>query len=180
MDFANAKNPCKTEVSVPGMALRGFVFKKVPVTAPHVCDITCERETICQSYNYVIGEKSCELNTRTKEARPENFQPDDLRFYMGRINIDECKGSNKVCDKNANCSNTVGFYNCTCKEGFTGDGRSCSGKLCKYICGFSDIDECKGNHSCHVNATCTNTNGSYLCECHPGFNGNGQSCTGKF
>ena len=44
----------------------------------------------------------------------------------------------------------------------------------------SDIDECKGNHSCHVNATCTNTNGSYLCECHPGFNGNGQSCTGEF
>ena len=85
MDFAIAKNPCKTEVSVPGMALKGFVFKKVPVTAPHVCDITCERETICQSYNYVIGEKSCELNTRTKEARPENFQPDDLRFYMGRI-----------------------------------------------------------------------------------------------
>ena len=51
---------------------------------------------------------------------------------------------------------------------------------CKYIYGFSDIDECKGNHSCHVNATCTNTNGSYLCECHPGFNGNGQSCTGEF
>ena len=85
MNLAIAKNPCKTEVSVPGMALKGFVFKKVPVTAPHVCDITCERETICQSYNYVIGEKSCELNTRTKEARPENFQPDDLRFYMGRI-----------------------------------------------------------------------------------------------
>ena len=85
MDFSTAKTPCKTEVSVPGMALKGFVFKKVPVTAPHVCDITCERETICQSYNYVIGEKSCELNSRTKEARPENFQPDDLRFYMGRV-----------------------------------------------------------------------------------------------
>ena len=85
MDFATAKNLCKTEVSVPGMALKGYIFQKVPVTAPHVCDITCERETICQSYNYVIGEKSCELNTRTKEARPENFQPDDLRFYMGRV-----------------------------------------------------------------------------------------------
>ena len=84
-DLAIARNSCKTGVSVPGMALKGFVFKKVPVTAPHVCDVTCERETICQSYNYVIGEKSCELNTRTKEARPENFQPDDLRFYMGRI-----------------------------------------------------------------------------------------------
>ena len=52
--------------------------------------------------------------------------------------------------------------------------------IIKNICVFSDIDECKGNHSCHVNATCTNTNGSYLCECHPGFNGNGQSCTGEF
>ena len=38
-----------------------------------------------QSYNYVIGEKFCELNTRTKEARPENFQPDGSRFYMGRF-----------------------------------------------------------------------------------------------
>ena len=85
MNFATAKKQCKTEVGIPGTALKGHIFKKVPVTAPHVCDITCERETICQSYNYVIGEKSCELNTRTKEARPENFQPDDLRFYMGRI-----------------------------------------------------------------------------------------------
>ena len=51
---------------------------------------------------------------------------------------------------------------------------------CKHMYGFSDIDECKVNHSCHVSATCTNTNGSYLCECHPGFNGNGQICTGEF
>ena len=85
MDFATAKNLCKTEVSVPGMALKGYIFQKIPVPAPHVCDIICERETICQSYNYVVGEMSCELNTRTKEARPENFQPDDLRFYMGRV-----------------------------------------------------------------------------------------------
>ena len=30
---------------------------------------------------------------------------------------------------NANCTNTVGGHNCTCKEGFAGDGRSCSGKI---------------------------------------------------
>ena len=46
-----------------------------------------------------------------------------------QIDIDECKGSNNVCDENANCSNTVGSYNCTCKDGFTGDGHSCSGKI---------------------------------------------------
>ena len=82
MDFATAKNLCKTEVSVPGMALKGYIFKKFPVAAPHVCVITCERERICQSFNYVLGENSCELNTRTMEARPENFQPDGSRFYM--------------------------------------------------------------------------------------------------
>ena len=44
--------------------------------------------------------------------------------------------------------------------------------------GFSDIDECKGNHSCHVNATCTNTKGSYACTCHPGYTENGGDCKG--
>ena len=48
------------------------------------------------------------------------------------------------------------------------------------ICGFIDIDECKGNHSCHENANCTNTNGSHVCDCQPGYTGNGQNCTGKF
>ena len=51
---------------------------------------------------------------------------------------------------------------------------------CKYMYGFSDIDECKGYHSCHVNSTCTNTNGCYVRECQTGFNGNGQSCTSEF
>ena len=85
MDFATAKDPCKTEVSVLGMALKGFVYKKVTVTAPYECDFTCRGERKCQSLNYVIGEKSCELSARTKEATPENFQSDDLRFYMGRF-----------------------------------------------------------------------------------------------
>ena len=46
-----------------------------------------------------------------------------------QLEIDECKSSKNVCDENANCSNTVGFYNCTYKEGFTGDGHSCSAKI---------------------------------------------------
>ena len=35
---------------------------------------------------------------------------------------------------NANCTNIVGGHNCTCKEGFAGDGRSCSGKLTFFQC----------------------------------------------
>ena len=49
-----------------------------------------------------------------------------------------------------------------------------------YVYDFSDIDECKGNHSCHVNAACMNTLGSHVCQCHAGYTGNGENCTGKF
>ena len=45
---------------------------------------------------------------------------------------------------------------------------------------FTDINECKGNHSCHVNATCMNTKGSYVCTCHPGYTGNRSDCTGTW
>ena len=45
---------------------------------------------------------------------------------------------------------------------------------------FTDINECKGNHSCHANATCMNTKGSYVCTCHLGYTGNGSDCTGTW
>ena len=55
-------------------------------------------------------------------------------------------------------------------------------KVCffSYVYDFTDINECKGNHSCHVNASCMNTLGSHVCQCHAGYTGNGQKCTGKF
>ena len=42
-----------------------------------------------------------------------------------------------------------------------------------------DIDECAtSGHSCHAQATCSNTQGSYSCMCNPGYNGDGTSCGG--
>ena len=47
-----------------------------------------------------------------------------------------------------------------------------------YISGL-DIDECGvGNNQCHEDAHCTNTEGSYVCACLPGFQGDGYNCTG--
>ncbi|XP_078695151.1 uncharacterized protein LOC144924079 isoform X4 [Branchiostoma floridae x Branchiostoma belcheri] len=41
-----------------------------------------------------------------------------------------------------------------------------------------DVNEClQGSHSCHANAICSNTEGSYTCTCQDGFAGDGQSCT---
>ena len=40
-----------------------------------------------------------------------------------------------------------------------------------------DIDECgTGMHSCHGNAQCTNSAGSYTCRCQSYYAGNGRSC----
>ena len=42
--------------------------------------------------------------------------------------IDECSASAGVCDVNANCKNTLGSHVCSCKAGFTGDGKTCTGE----------------------------------------------------
>ena len=45
---------------------------------------------------------------------------------------------------------------------------------------FMYVDECQKNtHDCHLNATCRNTNGSFVCTCLSGFKGDGRECTGK-
>ena len=76
---------CQTaEYSIGGMFLRGHTFKTAKVGWPIGCYLMCEEEVTCQSYNFVIGHKVCELNNRTKEARPEDFWPDQTRFYMKR------------------------------------------------------------------------------------------------
>ena len=118
--------------------------------------------------------------------------------------IDECIDGTHGCDVNAECNNTQGSYNCTCKDGFHGNDTNCTGE-CSYlstghvqmaaktlvarICEMNfipiiftvviDIDECiDGTYRCDVNAECNNTLGSYNCTCKDGFHGNGTNCTG--
>ena len=40
-----------------------------------------------------------------------------------------------------------------------------------------DINECLTS-PCHPNATCNNTDGSYICDCDMGYSGNAFHCTG--
>ncbi|XP_078495887.1 IgGFc-binding protein-like [Ciona intestinalis] len=55
---------------------------------------------------------------------------------------------------------------CTCSTGYTGSP-------CR------DINECLSN-PCDENASCTNTRGSFRCECDAGYNGNGFDCSGSY
>ena len=43
--------------------------------------------------------------------------------------IDECAANSHDCHLSATCTNTDGSFACACNEGYTGDGRKCSGEL---------------------------------------------------
>ena len=50
-----------------------------------------------------------------------------LNSYFPPLDVDECiTGHN--CNSNANCTNTIGSYNCSCNDGFEGNGFNCSGE----------------------------------------------------
>ena len=73
----------KREESILGMMLRRHIFKKITkATFGDVCLWECHRDVRCQSFNYVFTQDICELNNRTKEARPEDFVPNSERYYF--------------------------------------------------------------------------------------------------
>ena len=52
-------------------------------------------------------------------------------------------------------------------------------KMLFNACTYADIDECLFE-TCADNATCMNTDGSFLCLCDPGFTGDGDTnCSSK-
>ncbi|XP_029206994.2 uncharacterized protein LOC114970682 [Acropora millepora] len=77
---------CEGQYSVSGMFLKGHVFKTVETHFPSdlECYRVCNQDIRCQSYNVIIDKHICELNNRTKEARPEDLLHDARRIYMKR------------------------------------------------------------------------------------------------
>ena len=45
------------------------------------------------------------------------------------IDDDECANGRHNCDMNANCTNTDGSFECTCNDGYFGDGKTCISKF---------------------------------------------------
>ncbi|CAB4040547.1 neurogenic locus notch homolog 1-like, partial, partial [Paramuricea clavata] len=96
----------------------------------------------------------------------ESFLNCIILVYEFKIHINECLENTHDCDKNTTCTNTEGSFNCSCKNGYRGNGT-----LCK------DKNECLENsHDCDINAICTNTEGYFNCSCKNGYRGNGTSC----
>ena len=51
-----------------------------------------------------------------------------LTLHINCLDIDECTEGLDDCDVNAMCFDLPGGFECGCLEGFTGNGRTCSGK----------------------------------------------------
>ena len=103
------------------------------------------------------------------------------------LDTDECSdGELNQCHDNATCHDNDGSYECSCYQGFTGNGFNCSGMnwhdtASNCIKFFDvDIDECfAGTDMCTSNATCINTEGGYNCSCDTGYHGDGFTCNSK-
>ena len=54
--------------------------------------------------------------------------------------VNECENGTDNCHANANCSDTVGSFSCSCLSGFRGDGvLACTGTVMCYMCQFLHI-----------------------------------------
>ena len=62
--------------------------------------------------------------------------------------IDECISGTHTCSPNANCTDTDGNFNCTCNEGFEGDGFTCTGKFYSWMQGYMFLFGDKFNLCC--------------------------------
>ena len=58
-----------------------------------------------------------------------------------------------LCSKYANCTNIAGSYECTCTEGYDGNGITCY-----------DVDECLDKDRCQHGQICVNEDGGHRCD----------------
>ncbi len=95
--------------------------------------------------------------------------PEGSREVEGRcVRLGSC--AELECDPNATCDDSGGEAVCTCKQGYEGDGLSCT---LTASASPSGCDEA----GCDPNATCDDSGGEAVCTCGQGYEGDGLSCT---
>ncbi|XP_015762656.1 PREDICTED: uncharacterized protein LOC107341708 [Acropora digitifera] len=138
------------------------------------CLRACDDDIRCQSINHVVHGEICELNNRTKEARPEDFTTNDTKVYMKKFRKRTAIGS--IPEVPAESCNEIK----TSEKGRNGKYWLSSiipGKPVFAYCDMStgDVNECTSpTPVCGIHFNCINTLGSYRCE----YNYRGESCQG--
>jgi subtilisin-like proprotein convertase family protein len=86
----------------------------------------------------------------------------------GGLDCDAC-APGKSCVENDDCTFNICDENnlCLCEAGYADDGAG----------DCADVDECtEATAGCHADATCTNTDGGFTCECNSPLVGDGFNC----
>ena len=58
--------------------------------------------------------------------RRRRWTDSEQTIDSGCTDIDECSLETHNCDTEANCNNTIGSFECKCKDDYVGDGITCS------------------------------------------------------
>jgi len=159
------------EYTIRGMMLKGHTFSEEKMGIWLNCLDKCDDDVRCQSFNYVISQDICELNNRTKEARPEDFVPDSDRLYVKRMMERVSLGSvrelpaESCAEIRASEGESAVSGNYWLDSNKTGDVVLAPCDMSKLV-----IDEC-ASHPCKNNGTCTDQVNGFNCSCAPGFNG---------
>ena len=73
---------------------------------------------------------------------------------------DQCLDNN--CDPNATCTDKYQDFQCSCNDGYFGNGTTCEELIL--------VNECEtGENNCHADASCTDTVHGYECACNAGL-----------
>ena len=65
---------------------------------------------------------------RAKRKSHLKIPPDASKYYdTNLLDVDECKEGSHNCHKNAECTDMIGSFNCSCKTGYSGNGTHCQG-----------------------------------------------------
>merc|ERR1712136_592171 len=134
-------------------------------------DFTCQANSECRDTH---GSYACDCN----DGFVAGF---DITGNAVCNDVDECKGE-VSCPENSSCRNNFGSWGCACDIGYENDPDS-EECVSTTDCG-SEIDTCNGDFdeckdeldNCHDNAKCTNTPGSFECECEGEYSGDGETC----
>ena len=80
---------------------------------------------------FLKGHKSCAIIfLNTKSTFLVSLLPHVIKYciFLNISDINECATNTHLCHYNATCNNTIGSHNCTCNQGYTGNGQNCTGK----------------------------------------------------
>lgn len=69
-----------------GFVLVGYAFKSLTTEDLAFCFSVCNTDPSCQSLNYNLATKSCELNSESRKSQPDNFHGDVFHVYSDNSN----------------------------------------------------------------------------------------------